>query len=150
MAQRYVGTIETGQNRGAPARLFIQPYGYPPGTMWCGLFIHHTFTEARVNHGVKGAALAANWSVPTKYIVHRWGKPVPGKTPLSGDVALFTFGTKRICHIELVINWPSDENYFWVIGGNTSNPANPSQEGVFAKRRLKSECLIVNRIDYFN
>ena len=145
-----MGIIETGQNRGAPAKLFIQPYGYPVGTMWCGLFLHHTFAVAKVQHGVKGAALAANWSIPSQYVVHRWGRPVPGKHVQSGDIALFRFGGSRICHVELVINWPDDETYFWVIGGNTSNPANPRQEGVFAKRRLKSECLIVNRIDFYN
>lgn len=150
VAQRYVGVKESGNNRGEPARLFMLPYGYGAGTMWCGLFVHHVFTEASVKHGVKGAALAANWSVPASAIVHKWGKPVAGKQPMSGDVAMFRFGGRRICHVELVINWPADENYFWVIGGNTSNPANLSQEGVFAKRRLKSDCLIVNRIDNYN
>lgn len=126
------------------------PYGYQAGTMWCGLFVHHVFMEASVKHGVRGAALAANWSIPANAVVYRWGKPVAGRQPFSGDVALYRFGGGRINHVEIVINWPRDETYFWVIGGNTSNPANLSQDGVYAKRRLKRECMIVNRIDFFN
>ena len=150
VAQKYIGVRETGQNRGAPYTLFVKPYGYGPGTMYCGLFLHHVFTEAVIKHGVKGAALAANWSIPVKSIISRYGRPVSSRRPLAGDVALYTWGRGRICHVELVLNWPPDETYFWVIGGNTSNPANLKEEGVFAKRRSKRECLIVDRIDFYN
>lgn len=144
-ASRFVGTRETGQNRGAVYDLFIKPYGYGPGTLYCGLFAHHVFTVAHVKHGVKGAALAANWSMPASAIVWRWGRPVTGRVPLSGDLALFRFGGKRINHVEIIINWPPGEVYCYVIGGNTSNPSGPG-EGVFAKRRLKSEMMVVSRI----
>lgn len=118
--------------------------------MWCGLFVNHVFMVSNVQHGVKGAALAANWSIPKKAIIYRWGVAISNRRPMSGDVALFRFGGKRIDHVEIVISWPEETNYFWVIGGNTSNPSNPKQEGVYAKQRLKSQSLIVNRIDYFN
>lgn len=149
VAQQYVGIRETGgNNRGMPYMLFMKPFGFGPGTQWCGLFVATVFQKALVKHGVKYPALAANWSIPASYVVYKWGKPVPGKVPLAGDVALYRFGGKRIDHIEIVVNWPEDENYFWVIGGNTSNPSNPRQEGVYAKRRLKREAMIVNRIDF--
>lgn len=150
VAQQYIGIRETGENRGEPYKLFIQPYGYGPGSAWCGLFLHHCYTQAVIKHGVKGAALAANWSLPAKTIISRWGRQTAKRPPIAGDVALYRFGQSRFCHVELIINWPADENYFWVIGGNTSNPSNAKEEGVFAKRRLKKDCLVVNRIDFYN
>lgn len=148
MAQRYVGTRETGNNGGAVTQ-FMTPYGYRAGTSYCGLFVNHCYVVAGVRHGVKGPALAANWSVPSRAVVSRWGRVTKGKVPLAGDVALYRFSRTRIDHVELVINWPPDENYYWVIGGNTGNPAGPG-EGVFAKRRPKVSCMVVNRIDFYN
>lgn len=151
VAQADIGIRESGgNNRGMPYVRYMKPYGYGPGTMWCGLFVNDVFRRAKVEHGVKGPALAANWSIPASMVVYKWGKPVQGKVPMSGDLALYRFGGKRIDHIEIVINWPDDEDFFWVIGGNTSNPANPRIEGVFAKQRPKSSAMVVNRIDYFN
>ncbi|WP_138994011.1 hypothetical protein [Larkinella sp. C7] len=128
----------------------MTPYGYPPGTAWCALFVHHVFTIAGVSHGVKGAALAANWSVPAAVIVNRAGKLTGSKVPVAGDLVLFRFQGKRIDHIELIVRWSidEDETYFFSIGGNTSNPSNPKQEGVYIKKRSKREAyMVVNRID---
>lgn len=149
-AQKYVGVREKGNNDGLPYVLFMRPYGLGRGTYWCGLFVATVFRDAKVQHGVKGVALAANWQIPANTIVYKWGRPVNGKIPFAGDLALFRFGGSRIDHIEIVINWPEDENYFWVIGGNTSNPNKPGEQGVFAKKRLKRDALIVNRIDFYN
>ncbi|MGM9508619.1 hypothetical protein ACS5NO_12860 [Larkinella sp. GY13] len=151
-AQKYVGTRETGENRGQPARLFMQPYGYPPGTPWCGLFVHHIFTTAHVQHGVKGPALAANWAIPATAIVSRSGRMTTGRVPVAGDLALYRFQSRRINHIEIIVRWAldDDETYFWALGGNTSNPANARQQGVYIKKRLKHEAyLVINRIDPF-
>ncbi|GAB3802950.1 hypothetical protein GCM10028819_32050 [Spirosoma humi] len=142
-----MGTREVGQNRGPVYNLFVKPYGYGPGTMYCGLFCHHVFVTADVRHGVKGPALAANWSLPASVVVWRGGHAVNGRVPLAGDLALFRFGGKRINHVEVIVNWPNVENYCWVIGGNTSNPDGPG-EGVFLKKRLKSEMIVVSRITF--
>ncbi|GAB3753960.1 hypothetical protein GCM10028817_19980 [Spirosoma pomorum] len=147
MAVRFVGTREVGQNRGPVYTLFIQPYGYGPGTLYCGLFCHHVFKTAGVDHGVKGPALAANWARPAKVIVWRANHPVNGRVPLAGDQALFRFGGKHYNHVEIIINWPPDKEYCWVIGGNTSNPDGKG-EGVFLKKRLKSEMTVVSRITF--
>jgi hypothetical protein len=131
----------------------MKPYGYGPGTQWCALFVHHCFVVAGVQHGVKGIALAANWAVPVGAVVWKWGRPIAGRHVFSGDIALFRFDTRgrspggsRYNHVEIIVNWPDDEDYCWVIGGNTSNPEKKGQEGVFAKRRLKREILVVSRI----
>ncbi|UHG90103.1 hypothetical protein [Spirosoma oryzicola] len=142
-----MGVKEEGQNRGPVYTLFMKPYGYGPGTMYCGLFCHHVFVTASVKHGVKGPAIAANWSLPASVIVWRNNRPINGRVPLAGDLALFRFKSKRINHVEVIVNWPSNENYCWVIGGNTSNP-NGSGEGVFLKQRLKSEMIVVSRITF--
>lgn len=140
-----MGTREIGQNRGPVYTLFIKPYGYGPGTLYCGLFCHHVFVTAAVKHGVKGPALAANWSVPTSVVVWRSNHPVGGRVPLAGDLALYRFGGGRINHVEIIVNWPTDEVFCWVIGGNTSNPSGRG-EGVFLKKRLKREMIVVSRI----
>lgn len=147
MAARYVGTREVGQNRGPVYELFIKPYGYGPGTMYCGLFCHHVFVVADVRHYVDGPALAANWARPASVIVWRANHSVGDRVPLAGDLAVFRFGGKRINHVELIVNWPPGEAYCWVIGGNTSNPAGRG-EGVFLKKRLKSEMTVVSRIKF--
>ena len=82
-AVKYVGTREVGQNRGPVYELFIRPYGYGPGTMYCGLFCHHVFEVAAVKHGVKGAALAANWAKPSTVIVWK-------KQPIGGGAGAIT------------------------------------------------------------
>jgi hypothetical protein len=150
-AAKFIGTKETGNNRGLPYSLFMAPYGYPIGTPWCGLFIHHVFTIAGVPHKVKGAALAANWSIPTAVIVNRAGKQIGRSLPIAGDLALFRFqGSSRINHVELIVRWSIDDEdgFFWAIGGNTSNPKNSRQEGVYIKKRSKREAyMVVNRID---
>lgn len=112
--------------------------------MYCGLFCHHVFVVADVKHHVKGPALAANWSIPSSAVVWRNGHAVGERVPLAGDLALFRFGGRRINHVEVIVNWPSG-SYCWVIGGNTSNPDGPG-EGVFLKKRLKSEMIVVSRI----
>ncbi len=142
-----MGTREIGQNRGPVYTLFIKPYGYGPGTMYCGLFCHHVFVTAAVKHGVQGPALAANWARPASVIVWKNSHSVNGRVPLAGDLALYRFGGKRINHVEVIVNWPSLENYCWVIGGNTSNPDGKG-EGVFLKKRLKSEMIVVSRITF--
>ena len=136
-----------GQNRGPVYTLFIQPYGYGPGTMYCGLFAHHVFVTAQVPHHVNGPSLAANWALPARVTVWRRNRPVGLRVPLAGDLALFRFGGGRINHIEIIVNWPPNEIYCWVIGGNTSNPNGPG-EGVYLKKRLKSEMTVVSRIDF--
>ncbi|WP_234733407.1 C40 family peptidase [Tellurirhabdus bombi] len=128
----------------------MKPYGYPPGTAWCGLFVHHVFTVAKVAHGVKGAALAANWSVPAAVIVSKSGKLTGNRVPVAGDLALYRFQSTRINHVELIVRWSLDneESYFYALGGNTSNPANAKQQGVYIKKRSKREAyLVINRID---
>ena len=146
-AVKYVGTREVGQNRGPVYDLFIKPYGYGPGTLYCGLFCHHVFEVAAVKHGVKGAALAANWATPSTVIVWKFNRSVGGRVPLAGDLALYRFGGGRINHIEIIIIWPLDSPYCWVVGGNTSNPDGPG-EGVFLKKRLKREMMVVSRITF--
>lgn len=138
---------EVGQNRGRPYDLFMKRWGYGPGTMWCGLFCHTVFVEANVKHGVKGPALAANWAVPKGVIIWKFGTAIKNKPPpLSSDLALFTFGSGRIRHVGIIVNWPPDGPYCYVIEGNTSNPVNARQEGVFLKKRLKREMIVVTRI----
>lgn len=147
-AARFVGIRETGQNRGEPYRLFMKPYGYGPGTAWCGLFAHHVFVTAGVKHGVKGPSLARNWAIPASSLIWKFGAAVRNKPPpMSGDLALFCFsGSRYINHVEIIVNWPPGENYCWVIGGNTANPANRNQEGVFAKQRLKRDMIVSTHI----
>lgn len=150
-AQKYVGVRESGDNRGKPYDLFMKPWGYPKGTPWCGLFIHQVYVDAGVQHQVKGPALASNWQTPAATIVYRTGRLTGQRVPVAGDVVLFRFASKRINHVEIIVRWStdSDEEYFWCIGGNTSNPANSRQQGVFLKKRPKREAyLIVNRIDF--
>lgn len=144
---KFAGTREVGQNRGPVFLLFIKPYGYGPGTAYCGLFCHHVFVTADVKHGVKGPALAANWSKPSTVIVWRSGHSVGGRIPLAGDLALYRFGGGRINHVEVIVNWPLEGNVCWVIGGNTTNPDGPG-EGVFLKKRLKTEMIVVSRITF--
>lgn len=148
IALTYVGTYEKGHNSGVVIDALILKMKYPKGSLYCGIFLGAIFEDG----GVKlkfPVGLARNWHQFSRAKLVAIGNiKVSQYTPKPGDVACFKFNSNQINHVEIVYEWPQYGMYFYTIGANTTDPDDPApyrfkRQGIFIKKRKKSECHIV-------
>lgn len=152
-------TEKSNNNDGKPYDLFMQPYGFPAGTKWCGLFAMRCHFDNKLIPYVEYPPRAASWYIKTR-VISKYGVSVNGQVPIAGDVAIYSFGGKRIDHAEVLVEWSSDTKVrnMVTVGGNTSAPSSyfikrgipippngryPRVEGCFIQVRPKSSCIVV-------
>lgn len=141
------GTLElTNDNDGDFINSIIRPTPYPPKSQYCGIFVNYALTKVGIKHNVREYGRAAAWIKDATKIVFKKGAWLGlERTVKVGYVVAMSFDKNReISHVGLQIK-PLDDamKNIRTFEGNTSNPKNPKQQGLFYKERKGNILYIV-------
>jgi hypothetical protein len=132
----------TGHNDGARVVEYLKSAGLKQGNPWCAAFVCWTFEKA----GVK--AIKSGWSpawFPADKTIYKRGAD-RNKPPDRGDVFGIWFAKqKRIAHVGFIDNWIDGESKCITVEGNTNEAGSREGDGVYRKRRLKSQIYKISR-----
>ncbi len=132
-----IGTREkTGNNDGERVELYLKSCNLKKGNPWCAAFITWCYKEAGIKAVVSG--YSPSW-FPNKNTTYTRGKQ-GNKTPKQGDVFGIWFNSKnRIAHVGFIDEWAEGSSYTMTVEGNTNEAGSREGDGVYRKRRLKSQ-----------
>ncbi len=135
-----VGVREVGEsNRGLQVEQYLQSVGLGSGYPWCGAFVSWCYQNAGIDAPISG------W-VPSfalkKNRIYERGKFLKQK-PQIGDVFMIWYTKlKRPAHIGFVDRW--GEKWITTVEGNTNLNGSREGDGVYRKRRLKTQIWAVS------
>lgn len=155
----------TGHNDGPEVSYILSAVDMPEGLSWCGAFVYTAYLHAGVElpPPARAYAWAPTWTA--RNVIWRSNDnrrtragdeqgqtaraSVLGSartdTPAPGDVFGLWFKSKRrVAHVGIVRDW-TDGNYAITIEGNTNTAGSREGDGVYSKRRLKSQIYAVSR-----
>lgn len=133
----YVGVREaTGKNDGLEVENFLSYVKMGKGNPWCAAFVCYVLGESCINNP------RSAWSpalFPKKNVIYQKNDKTKNATPNVGDVfGIYFTNLKRVAHVGFVREW-SDGNYYVTVEGNTNQAGSREGDGVYRKRRLKSQ-----------
>lgn len=127
---------KSGKNDGVEVERYLRYTGLGKGNAWCAAFVCWTLGEASVINP-KNA-----WSptlVPISKLVYENKSKIYNGTPQCGDVfGIYYSNLKRVGHVGFIDSW-SDGSYTITVEGNTNSAGSREGDGVYRKRRLKSQ-----------
>ena len=131
----------TGNNDGQRVEEYLRSCNLKNGNPWCAAFVTWTFKQAKLDDIV--SAYSPSW-FPNKSTIYTKG--VKGnKTPQKADVFGIYFSNKgRIAHVGFIDVW-GNNSYCITVEGNTNDEGSREGDGVYRKRRLKSQIYKVSR-----
>jgi hypothetical protein len=130
----------TGHNDGKRVEEYLASCKLSKGNPWCAAFITWTYQQARVKTVVSG--YAPNWFPKSNVIYSRQSKN--NLTPATSDVfGIYFANKKRIAHVGFIDRW--GDNYAITVEGNTNEAGSREGDGVYKKRRLKSQIYKISR-----
>lgn len=131
----------TGRNDGREVEMYLRTCGLPRGNPWCAAFVTWVFQQAGVKAVV--SAWSPAWFPPDKTIYTRGAKA--NKTPQMADVFGIWFANKkRVAHVGFIDEWQPG-NFCQTVEGNTNEAGSREGDGVYRKRRLKTQIYQVSR-----
>lgn len=131
----------TGRNDGQRVEMYLASCKLPAGNPWCAAFVTWVFKEAKVKAMV--SAWSPAWFPETKVIYTRGSSH--NKVPQQADVFGIWFANrKRIAHVGFIDDWQSGAVAI-TVEGNTNEAGSREGDGVYRKRRLKSQIYKVSR-----
>ena len=138
-----VGVREaTGRNDGAEVEKYLASTGLSGGYAWCAAFVAWTFEQADIRT-VKSAWSPA-WFPEGKTIYVR-GNP-SNMIPQRADVfGIYFSNLRRIAHVGFIDEWQESSSFAITVEGNTNGSGSREGDGVYRKRRLKSQVYKVSR-----
>ena len=138
-----VGVREaTGHNDGCQVERYLAVTGFKKGSAWCASFVAWVFEQAGIPT-VK-SAWSPSWFPDSKTIYTRGANM--NKVPSQADVfGIYFHKYKRIAHVGFIDRWPSNSSYVVTVEGNTNDGLSREGDGVYRKRRLKSQIFKVSR-----
>lgn len=126
----------TGKNDGVDVELYLKYTNLGKGYAWCASFVCWTLGQACVINPMNA------WSpslLPTKNLIYQKGSKVYNSTPQTADVfGIYYTNLKRIGHVGFIDKW-EDGSYVLTVEGNTNSAGSREGDGVYRKRRLKSQ-----------
>ncbi len=131
----------TGNNDGRQVEMFLESCKLAKGNPWCAALVTWTFKTAGIKAVVSG--YSPDWFPAGKTIYKKGsaGNSVPG----TADVFGIWFSNKgRIAHVGFIDEWKSG-SYTVTVEGNTNEAGSREGDGVYRKRRLKSQIYKVSR-----
>jgi len=137
-----VGVRElTGRNDGQRVEEYLSAAGRKKGDAWCAAFITWVFKQAGVKAVVSG--WSPDWFPARNTIYTRGAKTnrIPGKADVLG---IYFPEKKRIAHVGIIDEWGAG-NFSISVEGNTNDTGSREGDGVYVKRRLKSQIYKVSR-----
>lgn len=128
---------EGGINSGPEVLAYIRTTGLNQPVPWCASFLSWCFRLCGVNS--PHSAWSPDW-FPADHIIN------PSiEIPQSGDVFGIFFRDKgRIAHVGFIDQWTKG-SYFISVEGNTNVAGSREGDGVYRKRRLKSQAYKISR-----
>lgn len=138
-----VGVREaTGRNDGRRIAQYLSTYNLPEGYSWCAAFVNFCLIQCDVNTTGTNA-YASSWFPPSKLIYLR-SRNVNAE-PRDGDVfGIFNYNKRRVVHVGFIEQWTSND-YIVTIEGNSNSGGSYDGDGVYRKKRLKSQIYKVSR-----
>jgi hypothetical protein len=132
----------TGHNDGARVESYLKVTGLGKGNAWCAAFVAWTYQQAGVD--ALTSAWSPNW-FPASNTIYTRGS-ASNQTPSQADVfGIFFEAKKRIAHVGFIDEWQPDKPYTITVEGNTNEAGSREGDGVYRKRRLKSQIYKVSR-----
>lgn len=138
-----IGTRElTGHNDGKRVEEYLASCSLKRGQPWCAAFVTWTFKEAGVKAIVSG--YSPNWFT-SKYVI--WSKGGKNnRSPGPADVGGLYFANKgRIAHTFFIDQWKDGSSNTITVEGNTNEAGSREGDGVYRKRRLKTQLYKISR-----
>lgn len=140
-----VGVRETtGHNDGERVEIYLRSTGLPKGNAWCAAFVTWVFRQSGVE------AIASAWS-PSWFVrnVVYTRAAKNNAVPCPADVFGIYFQNKgRIAHVGFIDEWDSKSSFAMTVEGNTNDAGSREGDGVYRKRRMKSQIYKVSRWIY--
>ena len=133
----------TGSNDGSRVEEYLAAAGRRKGDAWCAAFVTWVFRQAGVEAVVSG--WSPDW-FPAKNTVYVHGK-ANNTVPQRADVfGIYFQSLGRVAHVGFVDRWEEGVSGFAVtVEGNTNESGSREGDGVYRKRRLKSQVYKVSR-----
>lgn len=146
----------TGHNDGPQVAWILAHVELAEGVSWCGAFVYTAMAEAGVTlpAPARAYAWAPTWTasrVIWKACDLKALSPGPpprerGVEPDPGDVFGLWFANKgRVAHVGIVRDWMPGSKYMLTIEGNTDGSGGREGDGVYSRKRLKSQLWAVSR-----
>lgn len=139
----FIGLREaTGHNDGQQVEEFLHTAGVRKGDAWCAAFVFYVHRACNPMFALKSPAWSPSWFI--KNVVYKQGR---GLIPQPEDVFGIYFNSKkRVAHVGFIDVWP-DGKYAFTVEGNTNDAGSREGDGVYRKRRLKSQIYVVARYE---
>lgn len=127
----------TGKNDGLEVEKYLKHVGLEKGYAWCAAFVSWVYSEATI------ANPKSAWSpsmLPASKIIYQRNDKKKQLNPQTGDTFGIWFNNlKRVAHVGFVDEWQPSESYVITVEGNTNDADSREGDGVYRKRRLKSQ-----------
>jgi hypothetical protein len=132
----------TGNNDGVQVEAYLKTTGFTKGAPWCAAFLSWTFIHSDVK--AIQSAWAPAWFPPLKTIYEkgRANNLVPERSDIGG---LYSPQRGIIFHVFFIDDWPKDGDYVITVEGNTNNAGSAEGDGVYRKRRFKTNISKISR-----
>ena len=126
-----------GKNAGYSVEKYLKSTKLNKGYAWCAAFVNWSLRHC----GIK--TINSAWS-PSWFPANRITK-----NPKQGDVFGIYFKSKRrIAHVGFIYKWLPNSKYCITVEGNTNEAGSRDGDGVYKKRRLKTQIYkVANWID---
>ncbi len=126
----------TGRNDGIEVEDYLKYTGLGKGNPWCAAFVSWCYGKACISNPMSA------WSpsmFPKKNLVYQRGSKALTGIPQQGDTfGLYYDNLKRVGHVGFVDVW-EEGSYLITVEGNTNGAGSREGDGVYRKRRLKSQ-----------
>jgi hypothetical protein len=131
----------TGKNDGKRVEEYLASCGRTKGDAWCAAFVTWTFKQARIKAVV--SAWSPSWFPSENTIYTRGAKSnrIPDMTDVFG---IYFQELGRIAHVGFIDKWEGG-SFCITVEGNTNDANSREGDGVYRKRRLKSQIYKVSR-----
>ena len=132
----------SGANAGFSVEKYLNSTNLGKGYAWCAAFVNWTYEHCGVE--TKHSAWSPSW-FDSMHVVYQNGIG----NPRPGDVfGLYFKSKKRIAHVGFIYKWDTGTKYCITVEGNTNSAGSREGDGVYKKRRLKSQISkVANWID---
>lgn len=132
---------KTGNNDGKAVEGYLKSVGLGKGNPWCAAFVYWSLSAAGVEN-IPRSGYSPSW-FPKKKVIY--SSDIKKPPPLAGDVfGIWFSGKGRIAHVGFIDSWTSG-TYCITVEGNTNEAGSREGDGVYRKRRLKSQIYKVSR-----
>lgn len=128
---------KTGTNDGIEVEKYLKHVGLGKGYAWCAAFVSWGYSEANV---VNPKSAWSPAMLPASKVIYQSNHKDKKATPGVGDTFGIWFNNlKRVAHVGFVDEWPTSGSYAFTVEGNTNDAGSREGDGVYRKRRLKSQ-----------